>query len=60
VVRGGHTRLPEVTIFRSQRVTIKGVSEPLLLHLDGELRRAEHESITVEMLPGHLRVACAY
>ena len=60
VVRGRHTQLPEVTIFRSKRVTITGVSEPLLLHLDGELRRAEERSITVEMLPGQLRVACAY
>jgi YegS/Rv2252/BmrU family lipid kinase len=60
VIRGGHTQLPEVTVFRSQRVTITGVSEPLLLHLDGELRRAEEESITVEMLPRRLRVACAY
>ena len=60
VVRGRHTQLPEVTIFRSKRVTITGVSEPLLLHLDGELRRAEERSITVEMLPGRLQVACAY
>ncbi len=60
VIRGTHTELPEVTLFRSRQVTITGVSEPLLLHLDGEVQRAEERSITVEMLPGHLRVACAY
>jgi len=60
VVRGTHTALPEVSVFRSAQVSITAVSAPLLLHLDGELRRPEGDTITVEILPRYLRVACGY
>lgn len=59
VVRGTHARLPEVTLFRSQRIRLSGGDRPLTLHLDGELRHDVQGPITVELIPRGLQVLCA-
>ncbi len=59
VVRGKHLHLPEVTLFRSQQVRVSGLSGPLTVQVDGELRYPESDSIEVTLLPRHLKVLCA-
>jgi YegS/Rv2252/BmrU family lipid kinase len=60
VIKGTHTSLAEVTLFRTRRVTLTGVSGPVWLHLDGELRQLDGGTPEdVEILPRHLRVLCA-
>jgi diacylglycerol kinase family enzyme len=59
VVRGTHGDLPEVTMFRSQAVRVTGVSGPLPVQVDGELRYPTHEELRVTVLPRHLQVLCA-
>jgi len=60
VVRGMHTDMPDVALFRSNNVRLNAPSGPVLVHLDGELLELpEGEPQTVEMLPQHLRVICA-
>jgi len=59
VVRGTHGTLDEVTMFRTKRVRVTGLSGPLAMHLDGELRYPEEQTIEIEILPHHLMVLCA-
>lgn len=59
VIRGTHTRLPPVTIFRTARVRVTGTVAPMAVHLDGELRFAEEPVIEAEIVPRYLRVLCA-
>ncbi len=60
VIRGTHGNLPPVALFRSAHVRLAAPSAPVLVHLDGELYELpQGEPQTVEMLPRHLRVACA-
>ncbi|MGD2136272.1 MAG: hypothetical protein PVF27_08930, partial [Gemmatimonadales bacterium] len=59
VVRGSHGSLKEVSLFRTRRVRVTGVSGPLTMHLDGELRYPETPSVQIEILPGCLKVLCA-
>jgi YegS/Rv2252/BmrU family lipid kinase len=58
VVRGTHVTLPEVALFRTTRMTIAGLSDPLAVQLDGELRYPEDSTIDVEILPRQLHVLC--
>ena len=41
VLKGTHLGLAEVAMFRTPSLTIRSPEEPLLLHLDGELRAPE-------------------
>lgn len=57
VMRGTHTNLNEVTLFRSTSVTIRSRDgRPLVVHLDGELRELGLDEITVTIEPKKLRV----
>jgi diacylglycerol kinase (ATP) len=58
VVRGTHGNIPEVALFRTNAVRITGVSGPLPVQLDGELRYPDHEELEVTILPRHLHVLC--
>jgi len=59
VMRGTHGRMREVALFRTRRLTIRSPEEPLLLHLDGELREAGTNEVTVEVEPRKLKVLVA-
>ena len=59
VMRGTHGRMREVALFRTRRLTIRSLEEPLLLHLDGELREAGTNEVTVEVEPRKLKVLVA-
>lgn len=58
VVRGTHTRLPPVTVFRTARIAWRG-QRPLELHMDGELRTLDAERLEITLEAGRLRVLCA-
>jgi diacylglycerol kinase (ATP) len=58
VVVGRHVGLPEVTLFTTREVRVTGVSGPLALQLDGELRYPEQETVEVKLLPRYLHVLC--
>jgi diacylglycerol kinase (ATP) len=59
VVAGRHTGLPEVTVFPTTRVRVTGLSGPLALQLDGELRYPKRDTVEVTLLPRYLHVLCA-
>ena len=56
VLKGTHTGIREVAMFRTASLTIGSPGAPLLLHLDGELRRPEAREIEVTLAPRRLRV----
>jgi len=60
VMKGTHTSLDEVTLYRTQSVTIKSKDgAPLVLQLDGELRELGHHEVTITIEPRRLRVLVA-
>jgi YegS/Rv2252/BmrU family lipid kinase len=60
VMKGTHTSLDEVTLFRTRSVTIRSTDgRPLVLHLDGELRELGLAEVTVTIEPRRLRVLVA-
>jgi diacylglycerol kinase (ATP) len=58
VARGRHAGIREVSMFRTSRITVSGLSGPLTTHLDGELRCPEEETIHIEIVPRCLAVLC--
>lgn len=60
VMKGTHTTLDEVTLFRTRRVTIRSTDgRPLLLQLDGELRETGTTEVQISIVPARLRVLLA-
>jgi len=59
VMRGTHTRMREVGLFRTRRLTIRCAAAPLLLHLDGELRDPGVHEVTVSVRARCLNVLVA-
>ncbi len=59
VIRGTHTTLHPVTMFRTTALTVRTQSRPLALHLDGEFRLPDQPEIRVEIVPRALSVVCA-
>jgi YegS/Rv2252/BmrU family lipid kinase len=59
VMRGTHTGMPEVTIFRARRMVIRSPDTPLCLHLDGELREPGGSECVVEIAAQRLTVLVA-
>ena len=59
VMRGTHGRMREVALFRTRRLTVRSAGQPLLLHLDGELREPATNEVTVEVEPRKLKVLVA-
>jgi diacylglycerol kinase (ATP) len=59
VMRGTHTGMREVTLVSATSLTIRSFDEPLLLHLDGELREPGVYECEVTVLPRRLTVLVA-
>jgi YegS/Rv2252/BmrU family lipid kinase len=60
VMKGTHTDLDEVTLFRTTKVTIRSTDgRPLLLQLDGELRETGVPEVEITIVPARLRVLVA-
>jgi YegS/Rv2252/BmrU family lipid kinase len=59
VMRGTHTDMPEVTMLRIRGLTVRALEQPLLLHLDGELRTPGVTECRVDLEPGRLNVVVA-
>jgi YegS/Rv2252/BmrU family lipid kinase len=59
VIRGTHVGLPPVEVFQAERVEVQSFEGPPIVHLDGELRSSDEETLVVEILPGILPVLCA-
>ena len=58
VMRGTHGRMREVRLCRAGAVVIKG-EEPLVMHLDGELRTPGMRECTISVQPARLPVLVA-
>jgi diacylglycerol kinase (ATP) len=56
---GGHVRFGEVTLERTARMTFRFDDKPFY-ESDGELHQAASSELTVECIPGALRVLTAY
>jgi diacylglycerol kinase (ATP) len=56
VLKGTHTQLDEVSMFRTRRVTIRCDERPLVLHLDGEPREPGLHEVEVTVEPARLTV----
>jgi diacylglycerol kinase (ATP) len=60
VMKGTHTSLDEVTLYRTKSVTIRSADgAPLVLQLDGELRELGQTEVTITIQPRRLRVLVA-
>jgi len=59
VMRGTHARMKEVALFQTRELTIRSPEEPLLVHLDGELREPGVHECTVTIEPQRLNVMVA-
>lgn len=59
VLRGTHTTMKEVALFRTKQLTIRSPEAPLVLHLDGELREPGVHECTVRLEPKRLKVLVA-
>src|SRR5260221_1359597 len=60
VMKGTHTSLDEVTLYRTKSVTIRSQDgAPLVLQLDGELRELGQTEVTIPIEPRRLRVLVA-
>ncbi|HEV8303341.1 MAG TPA: diacylglycerol kinase family protein [Gemmatimonadales bacterium] len=59
VIRGTHGRMREVALLQAREIVIRSPQEPLLLHLDGELREPGVRECTVKIEPGRLNVMVA-
>jgi diacylglycerol kinase (ATP) len=59
VMRGTHVGMKEVALAPATTLSIRAVDEPLVLHLDGELREPGVHECTVTVEPSCLRVLVA-
>lgn len=59
VMRGTHTSMKEVALFRTRELTIRSFDAPLVLHMDGELREPGTKECTVRVESKRLKVLVA-
>ena len=59
VIRGTHAGMREVAMIRTAELVIRSPEEPLLLHLDGELREPGVNECRVKVERGKLNVMVA-
>jgi len=59
VMRGTHVGMPEMALVRLKTLEVRSPEEPLLLHLDGELREPGVHECTVTVDPQRLSVLVA-
>lgn len=57
-IRGTHGNLPAVRTFRTRRISLRFIS-PAAIELDGELRHAQSDDVTIECIPRALKVVAA-
>ena len=59
VMRGTHVKMREVAIIRTTKIVVRTPDQPLILHVDGELREPGGHECTVELERGRLNVLVA-
>lgn len=59
VMRGTHLTMREVALIRTAKLVVRSPEQPLLLHMDGELREPGVNECTVELERGRLNVLVA-
>jgi len=59
VMRGTHVKMREVTIIKTAKLVVRSPEQPLMLHVDGELREPGVNECTVELERGRLNVLVA-
>jgi YegS/Rv2252/BmrU family lipid kinase len=59
VIRGTHLGMREVALIRTAKVVIRSPDEPLVVHVDGELREPGTNECTVHLERGRLNVLVA-
>ncbi|HLQ59711.1 MAG TPA: diacylglycerol kinase family protein [Gemmatimonadales bacterium] len=59
VMRGTHLTMREVALIKTAKLVIRSPEEPLVLHVDGELREPGVNECTVELARGRLNVLVA-
>ena len=59
VMRGTHVKMREVAIIKTAKLVVRSPEEPLMLHVDGELREPGVNECTVELVRGRLNVLVA-
>lgn len=59
VIRGTHVNMREVTIIKTATLTLRSPEQPIVVHVDGELREPGVHECTVELQRGRLNVLVA-
>ena len=59
VMRGTHVKMREVALIKTAKLVVRSPEQPLLLHVDGELREPGVNECTVELERGRLNVLVA-
>jgi YegS/Rv2252/BmrU family lipid kinase len=59
VMRGTHVTMREVALFKTAKLVVRSPEEPLVLHVDGELREPGVHECSVELEHGKLNVLVA-
>ncbi|MGH7521258.1 MAG: diacylglycerol/lipid kinase family protein [Gemmatimonadales bacterium] len=59
VMRGTHLKMREVAIIKTAKLVVRSPEQPLLVHVDGELREPGVNECTVELERGRLNVLVA-
>jgi diacylglycerol kinase (ATP) len=59
VMRGTHTSMREVAMVKTAKLVVRSPEQPLVVHVDGELREPGTNECTVELERGRLNVLVA-
>jgi len=59
VMRGTHVKMREVALIKTAKLVVRSPEQPLMLHVDGELREPGVNECTVELERGRLNVLVA-
>ena len=59
VIRGTHTSMREVAMIKTAKLVVRSPDQPLVVHVDGELREPGTNECTVELEPRRLNVLVA-
>ncbi|HEX9218472.1 MAG TPA: diacylglycerol kinase family protein [Gemmatimonadales bacterium] len=59
VMRGTHVKMREVALIKTAKLVVRSPAQPLMLHVDGELREPGVNECTVELERGRLNVLVA-
>jgi len=59
VIRGTHTSMREVSVIKTAKLVVRSPEQPLVVHVDGELREPGTNECTVELERGRLNVLVA-